>query len=274
MDKRILIVEDEQKIARFLEMELRHEGFAAAKEENGLKALDRIVQEYDMASDLGAVVETRVKNIQDEVNRRGKQLENEMIEFQNKLDKGLITRSVANVQGQELQKKEAEFQRIIDDLASGLSNLQTQVGSLNEHCLDYTSIRDGWGTVDMVRKIIDEYHTAAHNLDQLRSSLKFTATYLSTKSFDNIRISTHSNSLTPQQNRAFRRYISDYANACRVLMDVVKDIHQILVVVSADMTTVFSAVEMARTKLERGVTRAKKLGYTQNGTTVTVVKEH
>ena len=49
MDKKILIVEDEQKIARFLEMELRHEGFTAAKEENGLQALDRIVQEdYDL----------------------------------------------------------------------------------------------------------------------------------------------------------------------------------------------------------------------------------
>lgn len=179
-----------------------------------------------------------------------------------------------NMYACDVQKKEAEFQRIIDDLASGLSNLQTQVGSLNEHCLDYTSIRDGWGTVDMVRKIIGEYHTATSGFDRLKSSLKSTATYLSTKSFDNIRISTHSNSLTPQQNRAFRRYISDYANACRVLMDVVKDIHQILVVASADMTTVFSAVEMARTKLERGVTRAKRMGYTQNGTTVTVVKEH
>ena len=71
--------------------------------------LDRIVQEYDMASDLGAVVETKVKNIQDEVNRRGKQLENEMIEFQNKINKGLITRSVAEVQGQELQQKQAQF---------------------------------------------------------------------------------------------------------------------------------------------------------------------
>lgn len=71
--------------------------------------LDRIVQEYDMASDLGAVVETKVKNIQDEVNRRGKQLENELIDFQNKLNKGLITRSVAEVQGQELQQKQNEF---------------------------------------------------------------------------------------------------------------------------------------------------------------------
>ncbi len=71
--------------------------------------LDRIVQEYDMASDLGAVVETKVKNIQDEVTRRGKNLENEVIEFQNKINKGLITRSVAEIQSQDLQKKEAEF---------------------------------------------------------------------------------------------------------------------------------------------------------------------
>ena len=71
--------------------------------------LDRIIQEYDMASDLGAVVETKVKNIQDEVNRRGKQLENELIDFQNKINKGLITRSVAEIQGQDLQKKQADF---------------------------------------------------------------------------------------------------------------------------------------------------------------------
>lgn len=45
MGKKILIVEDEQKIARFLEMELQHEGFAAFKEHDGLKALDKIVQE-------------------------------------------------------------------------------------------------------------------------------------------------------------------------------------------------------------------------------------
>lgn len=41
----ILIVEDEAKIARFLQMELEHEGFATATESNGRKALDRIMQE-------------------------------------------------------------------------------------------------------------------------------------------------------------------------------------------------------------------------------------
>ena len=71
--------------------------------------LDRILTEYDMANDLRSVVETKVQNIQAEVNRRGKKLENDVIEFQNKIDKGLMTRSVAEVQGQKLQQQEVEF---------------------------------------------------------------------------------------------------------------------------------------------------------------------
>jgi len=44
-DKRILIVEDEFKIARFLQLELEHEGYQTLIETNGRRALDRIVQE-------------------------------------------------------------------------------------------------------------------------------------------------------------------------------------------------------------------------------------
>ncbi|MBO5419755.1 MAG: OmpH family outer membrane protein [Bacteroidales bacterium] len=71
--------------------------------------LDRILNEYDMANDLRSVVETKVQNIQAEVNRRGKKLEKEVTEFQNKIEKGLMTRSVAEVQGQKLQQQEQEF---------------------------------------------------------------------------------------------------------------------------------------------------------------------
>lgn len=71
--------------------------------------LDRILTEYDMANDLRSVVETKVQNIQAEVNRRGKKLEKEVMDFQNKIDKGLMTRSVAEAQGQKLQQQEAEF---------------------------------------------------------------------------------------------------------------------------------------------------------------------
>ncbi len=71
--------------------------------------LDRILMDYDMANDLRSVVETKVQNIQAEVNRRGKKLENDVKTFQEKIDKGLMTRSVAEAQGQKLQQQELEF---------------------------------------------------------------------------------------------------------------------------------------------------------------------
>ena len=71
--------------------------------------LDRILMEYDMANDLRSVVETKVQNIQAEVNRRGQKLEKEVAAYQEKIQKGLMTRSVAEVQGQKLQQQEIDF---------------------------------------------------------------------------------------------------------------------------------------------------------------------
>ena len=46
---RIFIVEDEPRIARFLQIELDHEGFETAIEGNGTRAFERIMQEpYDL----------------------------------------------------------------------------------------------------------------------------------------------------------------------------------------------------------------------------------
>ena len=71
--------------------------------------LDRILMEYDMANDLRSVVETKAQNIQAEITRRGKKLENEVKSFQEKVNKGLMTRSVAEVQQQKLMQQEQEF---------------------------------------------------------------------------------------------------------------------------------------------------------------------
>ena len=71
--------------------------------------LDRILTEYDMANDLRSVVETKVQNIQAEVNRRGQKLEKEVTTFQEKIEKGLLTRSVAEAQSQKLQQQEIDF---------------------------------------------------------------------------------------------------------------------------------------------------------------------
>ena len=71
--------------------------------------LDVILARYDMANELSSVVETKVQNIQAEVNRRGKKLESAAKEFQEKMEKGLMTRSVAEDKAQKLQKQEADF---------------------------------------------------------------------------------------------------------------------------------------------------------------------
>ena len=62
-----------------------------------------------MANELSSVVETKVQNIQAEVQRRGKRLESAAKEFQEKMEKGLMTRSVAEEKAQKLQKQEADF---------------------------------------------------------------------------------------------------------------------------------------------------------------------
>ena len=82
---------------------------AAAKGDIVYIDLDRILMEYDMANDLRSVVETKIQNIQAEINRRAQKLQNEVNSFQEKLDKGLMTRSVAEVQSQKLQQQELEF---------------------------------------------------------------------------------------------------------------------------------------------------------------------
>ena len=73
--------------------------------------LDRVLEEYDMANDLRSVVETKVSSIQQEINRRGNKLEKDVKAFQDKIDKGLLTRSVAEVQGQKLQEQQNNFQQ-------------------------------------------------------------------------------------------------------------------------------------------------------------------
>ena len=71
--------------------------------------LDRVLNEYDMANVLRSVVESKAQGIQEEVNRRGNKLQNDVNSFQEKINKGLITRSVAEVQGQKLEQQRNDF---------------------------------------------------------------------------------------------------------------------------------------------------------------------
>lgn len=71
--------------------------------------IDRVVTEYDRYNDMRSALETKAQGIQNDITRRGQQFENEVTTFQNKVNKGLMTRSVAEARQQELMEKEQEL---------------------------------------------------------------------------------------------------------------------------------------------------------------------
>ena len=71
--------------------------------------MTKVMAEYDMANDLRAVVETKVSEIQAEITRRETNLANAVAKYQDKAQKGLMTRSVAEMEAEKLQKQEIEF---------------------------------------------------------------------------------------------------------------------------------------------------------------------
>ncbi len=71
--------------------------------------MTRVMAEYDMANDLRTVVETKVQNIQAEITRREKNLTNAVAKYQEKVQKGLMTRTVAETEAAKLQNQEIEF---------------------------------------------------------------------------------------------------------------------------------------------------------------------
>ena len=71
--------------------------------------MTRLMAEYDMVNDLTAVVETKRNEIQAEITRRETNLANAITKYQDKVQKGLMTRSVAEAEAEKLQKQEIEF---------------------------------------------------------------------------------------------------------------------------------------------------------------------
>ncbi len=75
--------------------------------------MDKVMQGYDMANDLNSVFETKTSGIQAEIERRGKKLEKDASDFQTKVDKGLLTTSVAQAQYQKLQEQQQSYQQYV-----------------------------------------------------------------------------------------------------------------------------------------------------------------
>ena len=72
--------------------------------------LDTILRDYDMANELRSVVETKDNSINQEVTRRRNKLEKDINAFSDKLNKGLLTQSVAQTQNQKLIEQQQSFE--------------------------------------------------------------------------------------------------------------------------------------------------------------------
>lgn len=72
--------------------------------------LDRVINEYDMANDLSSVVESKINSISEEVKRRGTKLEKDQKAFNDKINKGLMTQSTAEVQYQKILEQQNAYQ--------------------------------------------------------------------------------------------------------------------------------------------------------------------
>lgn len=75
--------------------------------------LDEVMAGYDMANDLQSRFQTKANSLQAEFDRRSNSIQHDANEFQSKVDRGLLTSSVANAQLQRLQQRQSEYQQYV-----------------------------------------------------------------------------------------------------------------------------------------------------------------
>ncbi|MBR1706071.1 MAG: OmpH family outer membrane protein [Bacteroidales bacterium] len=106
--------------------------------------IDKIMADYDMANDLRSVVETKVSGIQSEITRRENKLQKDVNDFQQKIEKGLLTRSVAEAQQQKLQQQQQQYQQYVvtkqNEMAEEQQVMLNQImDAINEYVQAYNA---------------------------------------------------------------------------------------------------------------------------------------
>ena len=105
--------------------------------------LDRVLAEYDMANDLRSVFETKANSINQEVQRRVNKFQKDLNSFNDKINKGLMTQSTAQVQSQKLQEQQASVENYANQKQQEI--LEEQQVMLNQ-------------IYDAIKTYIDEYN--------------------------------------------------------------------------------------------------------------------
>lgn len=72
--------------------------------------LDTLMMQYDMYSDLQSAFEAKAQNVDSELNKKARKLDSDVKNFQNQIQKGLLTRSAAEQQSSSLEQRQANLQ--------------------------------------------------------------------------------------------------------------------------------------------------------------------
>ena len=75
--------------------------------------IDSLIVQYDMFNDLKNEFEGKTQKVQDELNRKGRKLESDIKNFENSVQKGLMTRSAAESKQQELLKRQQDLNTLM-----------------------------------------------------------------------------------------------------------------------------------------------------------------
>ena len=74
--------------------------------------MDSLVNQFDMFNDLRSEFEAKIEAIQEDLRKKGNAFEKSATDFQNKLNKGLLTRSQAETQQQALMQREQDLRNL------------------------------------------------------------------------------------------------------------------------------------------------------------------
>ena len=71
--------------------------------------LDTLLLQYDMYSDLQSAFEAKAQTIDSDLNKKARKLESDIKNFENQINKGLLTRSAAEQQNNSLQQRQVNL---------------------------------------------------------------------------------------------------------------------------------------------------------------------
>lgn len=105
--------------------------------------LDTLVNQYDMYNDLRTELESKVSAIENDLNKKGRALENDMKSFQEKYQKGLLTRSQMETMQNDLMARDQEFRNLTQ---------QKQMELAEEESVMYNRV------IDAIKTYVDNYN--------------------------------------------------------------------------------------------------------------------